>query len=72
MSLKVIIIIANKSLRGDFLYKLKALGNDVHGTLIKMSVTNFPGGLVVKTTIPLQRVWVQSLVGELRYHMPHS
>ena len=29
----------------------------------------FPGGLAVKTVLPLQGVWVQSLVGELKLHM---
>ena len=33
----------------------------------------FPGGLVVKTLVlPPQGVWVRSLVGELRSHMPHG
>ena len=31
---------------------------------------DFPGGPVVKTAFPLQGVQVQSLVGELRSHMP--
>ena len=30
------------------------------------------GGLVVKTTLPLQGAWVWSLVGELRSHMLHG
>ena len=29
---------------------------------------DFPGRPVVKTSPPVQRVWVQSLVGELRWH----
>ena len=33
---------------------------------------DFPGSPVVKTTLPTQGPWVQSLVGELRSHMPHS
>ena len=35
---------------------------------------DFPDGPVVKTLLPMQRVWVQSLVGELRHAptMPHS
>ena len=31
-----------------------------------------PGGPVVKTVLPLQGVWVRSLVGELRSHIPCS
>ena len=33
---------------------------------------NFPGGPVVKTLLPLQGVWVRSLVGELRSRMLHG
>ena len=33
---------------------------------------DFPGVPVVKTLLPLQRAQVQSLVGELKSHMPHS
>ena len=33
---------------------------------------NFPGGPVVKTVLPMQGAWVQSLVRELRSHMLHS
>ena len=32
----------------------------------------FPGGSMVKTLLPMQEPWVQSLVGELRSHMPCS
>ena len=31
-----------------------------------------PGGPVVKTPLPLQRVWVPSLIGELRSHVPQG
>ena len=37
-----------------------------------MLVRDFPGSPVVKTSPPVQGVWVQSLVGELRSHMPRS
>ena len=30
---------------------------------------DFPSGPVVKTVLPLQGAWVQSLVQELRFHM---
>ena len=36
-----------------------------------MEGRDFPGGPVVKTALPTQRAWVQSLVGELRSHKPH-
>ena len=38
--------------------------------LTKWSFGDFPGGPVVK--IPVQGAWVQSLVGELRSHMPYG
>ena len=33
---------------------------------------DFPGSQVVKTVLPVQGIWVQSLVRELRSHMPRS
>ena len=33
---------------------------------------DFPSGPVVKTVLPLQGAWVQSLVQELRFHKPHG
>ena len=33
---------------------------------------DFPGAPVVKTVLPMQGVWVRSLVRELRSHMPHG
>ena len=33
---------------------------------------DFPGSPVIKTALPLQGTRVQSLVGELRSHMPHG
>ena len=33
---------------------------------------DFPGCPVVKSAFPLQRMWVQSLVRELRSHMLHG
>ena len=33
---------------------------------------DLPGGPVVKTALPVQGVWVQSLAGELKSHIPHS
>ena len=33
---------------------------------------DFPGGPVVKTVLPLQGARVQSLVMELKFHMPHG
>ena len=35
--------------------------------LFKTHQRDFPGGLVVKTALPLQGQWVWSLVGELRF-----
>ena len=41
--------------------------------IFKVTTTgDFPGGPAVKTVLPLQGTWVQSLVGELRSHMPRS
>ena len=37
--------------------------------------TNFwkaPGGPVIDSMLPMQGAWVQSLVGELRSHIPHA
>ena len=39
---------------------------------IKTTVTDFPGGPVVKTPLPLQRAWVPSLIWELRSLMPQG
>ena len=39
--------------------------------IIKPKTWDFPGGPVVKTLhFPMQDVWVQSLVRELRSHIP--
>ena len=35
-------------------------------------VSDFPGGRVVKTLLPLQRTWIPSLARELRSHMPRG
>ena len=41
--------------------------------LLKLqSSLDFPGSLVLKTTLSVQGMWVQSLVRELRSHMPHG
>ena len=41
--------------------------------LLKFSVDwDFPDGPVVKTLLPLQGAWVQSLDRELRSHKPHG
>ena len=38
-----------------------------------MEAADFPDSPVVKTpALPLQEAWVQSLIGELRSHMPCS
>ena len=37
-----------------------------------MNHTAFPGGPVARTALSLFRVWVQSLVRELRSYKPHS
>ena len=42
------------------------------GRLKKGKDWNFPGGLVVKTVLPVHRVQAQPLVRELRSHMPCS
>ena len=31
---------------------------------------DFPGRPVVKTVLPVQKAWDQSLVGKLKFHMP--
>ena len=41
-------------------------------TFKRDSCWNFSGGLVVKSPLPMQGVWVRSLVGELRPHMPQD
>ena len=33
---------------------------------------DFPGGPVVRLCLPMQGLWVRSLVEELRSHMPHN
>ena len=33
---------------------------------------DLPGGLVVKTLLPLQRTWVRSLIRKLGSHMSHG
>ena len=38
------------------------------GARVRMEGRDFPGSPVVKTALPTQRAWVQSLVGELRSH----
>ena len=38
----------------------------------KLCLRNFPGSSVVSIVLSLLRVQVQSLVGELRSHKPHS
>ena len=40
--------------------------------VIKEILRGVPGGPMVKTLLPMQRAWVQSLVGELRSHMPKN
>ena len=39
---------------------------------IGVSIWGFPGGLVVKTLLPLQRTLVRSLIRKLGSHMSHS
>ena len=43
-----------------------------HQSINKRILKNFPGSLVVKTTLPLEGARVRSLVMELRSHMPQS
>ena len=40
--------------------------------IVKKLIKDSPGGPVVKTALPVQGAWVQSLVWELRFHMPHG
>ena len=44
----------------------------MHSLNIKGDSEDFPGGPVVKSVLPLQRVWVPSLVRELRSHMLYN
>ena len=39
-------------------------------TVVDTQVGGRPGGPVVKTALPLEGAWIQSLVWELRSHMP--
>ena len=39
---------------------------------LKYSCLDFPLVLVVKTVLPIQEAWVQSVVGELRSYMPQG
>ena len=39
--------------------------------LPRVQLGDFPGGPVVRLTLPTQAVWVRSLVGELRFCMPY-
>ena len=39
---------------------------------IKTAVTDFPGGPVVRTPLPLQRAWAPPLIWELRSLMPQG
>ena len=41
-------------------------------TILKKSTEDFPGCLMVKTPLPMQGMWVQLLVGQLRSHMLHG
>ena len=43
-------------------------GSHFHG----LEFRDFPGGPMVKTALPMQGPRVQSLVRELRSHMPHG
>ena len=33
---------------------------------------DFPGDPVMRTSLPAQEVWIQTLVRELRFHMPRG
>ena len=49
---------------------LHVISTSVKLLLKKKKKKDFSGGLVVETLLPMQRAWVQSVVGEQRSHMP--